>query len=178
MKMIETPLNGCFEIRPRIFRDDRGSLVKTFHHDTFESNGLRTDFKEEYYSVSTKGVLRGLHFQLPPHDHVKCVACLEGAIFDVVVDLRKESASYLKSHSLELNSELGNMLYIPSGFAHGFYVLSERALFLNRTTTVFHSESDAGVRWDSCGIKWPDNHPILSEKDMKMIQLRDFKSPF
>jgi dTDP-4-dehydrorhamnose 3,5-epimerase len=178
MNLIQTPLDGCFEIRPRIFQDDRGKLVKTFHHDTFESLGLRTDFKEEYYSLSSKRVLRGLHFQIPPHDHVKCVTCLEGAIFDVALDLRKDSPTYLKHYSLELNSDLGNMLYIPSGFAHGFYVMSEQALFLNRTTSVFNAESDAGVRWDSCGIEWPDPAPVLSEKDQQMIELKDFKSPF
>ncbi len=178
MELHETTLKDCWELRPRIFKDDRGSLIKTFHKDTFESLGLVTDFKEEYYSVSKKGVLRGLHFQLPPEDHVKCVTCISGRIFDVVVDLRKASPTYKKQFTIELNSELGNMLYIPKGFAHGFYVLSEEAIFLNRTSTVYAPQCDAGIKWDSCGIQWPDNHPILSEKDELMIELKEFKSPF
>lgn len=178
MKIIKTPLKGCVEMHPRIFQDDRGKLVKTFHHDTFEELNLETDFKEEYYSVSNKGVLRGLHFQLPPNDHVKCVTCISGKIFDVVVDLRKESPSYKEHFSLVLDSDLGNMLYIPKGFAHGFYVLSEEAIFLNRTTTIFAPESDTGIKWDSCGISWPNNNPILSEKDIQLIEMDKFESPF
>ncbi len=178
MELIKTTLNDCWELRPRIFSDDRGSLVKTYHENTFSSSGLHTDFKEEYYSVSKKGVLRGLHFQIPPTDHVKCVTCISGRIFDVVVDLRKNSSTYMKHFSIELNSQIGNMLYIPKGFAHGFYVLSDEAIFLNRTSTVFAPDSDAGIKWDSCGIEWPDSNPILSEKDKTLIELDKFESPF
>ncbi len=178
MEKIETGIEGCFELRPRIFKDDRGGLVKTFHYDTFKSIGLETDFREEYYSYSKKGVLRGLHFQIPPDDHIKCVTCVSGKIFDVVVDLRKKSSTYKQHFSLELRSELGNMLYIPKGLAHGFYVLSEKAIFLNRTTTVYSPDRDAGIKWDSCDINWPNKEPILSKKDIEMTNLKDFKSPF
>ena len=178
MEFIHTPLNGCIEIKPRIFQDSRGKLIKTFHSDTFKAEGLETDFKETYYSVSKKGVLRGLHFQVPPDDHVKCVTCLSGRIFDAVVDLRKDSPTFGKSYSLILDSEKGNMLYIPKGFAHGFYVLSESAIFLNRTTTVFSPECDAGIKWDSCDIQWPDFDPILSVKDVAMPEFKNFISPF
>ena len=178
MELQKTTLNDCWELRPRIFKDDRGSLIKTFHRDTFESFGLCTDFKEEYYSISKKGVLRGLHFQLPPQDHVKCATCVAGKIFDVVVDLRKSSPTFGQHFSIILDSKLGNMLYIPKGFAHGFYVLSEQAIFLNRTSTVFAPKFDAGIRWDSCGIKWPDMNPVLSDKDQLMIEYNNFKSPF
>ena len=178
MEILKTTLNDCWELKPRIFKDDRGSLIKTFHEDTFVSLGLATDFKEEYYSVSKKGVLRGLHFQTPPQDHVKCVTCISGKIFDVVVDLRKESSTYKNHFTIELSSDVGNMLYIPKGFAHGFYVLSDEAIFLNRTTTVYSPEHDAGIKWDSCGIEWPNNNPILSEKDIALIEMDKFKSPF
>jgi len=178
MEVIKTPIEGCFELQPRVFKDDRGRLVKTFHEDMFASNGLDTDFKEEYYSISEKNVLRGLHFQLPPHDHVKCVTCISGKLFDVVVDLRKNSPTYRQSFSIELNSDKGNMLYIPKGLAHGFYVLSENAIFLNRTTTVYEPSCDAGIKWDTCGINWPEKDPILSEKDQQMIELDKFQSPF
>ncbi|MCL4132289.1 UNVERIFIED_CONTAM: hypothetical protein GTU68_013014 [Idotea baltica] len=178
MEKIKTSIPGCFELQPRIFKDDRGKLIKTFHKDTFLDLGLETDFKEEYYSVSKKNVLRGLHFQMPPEDHVKCVTCISGKIFDVVVDLRKDSPTYKQSFSLELDSEKGNMLYIPKGFAHGFFALSDDAIFLNRTTTVYNPSCDTGIKWDSCGINWPSDNPILSEKDQEMITLSNFKSPF
>lgn len=178
MKKIKTSIPGCFELQPLIFKDDRGRLVKTFHKESFHSQGLETNFTEEYYSVSKKQVLRGLHFQLPPHDHIKCITCLSGKIFDVVVDLRKNSPTFKQYFSIELDAEKGNMLYIPKGLAHGFYVLSNEAIFLNRTTTMYNAESDAGIKWNSCGIEWPNMNPILSEKDINMIDLNEFKSPF
>lgn len=178
MKINKTTILGCIELQPKIIQDARGRLVKTYHQEMFALNGLDTNFTEEYYSTSSKGVLRGLHFQLPPNDHIKCVTCLFGEIFDVVVDLRKDSPSYKKHFSIKLNAEKGNMLYIPKGLAHGFQVLSEKAIFLNRTTTVYHPESDCGVRWDSCGIQWPSIDPILSEKDTKWKLLNKYKSPF
>lgn len=178
MKAINTSIKGCYELQPRVFKDERGQLVKTFHKPSFLELNLETDFTEEYYSVSKKNVLRGLHFQNPPHDHIKCVTCISGKIFDVVVDLRKYSPTYKQHFTIELDAEKGNMLYIPKGLAHGFYVLSETAIFLNRTTTVYEPSCDTGIKWDSCGIKWPIENPILSEKDQQMIDLNEFKSPF
>ena len=117
----ETVISVCFELQPQILTDTRGRFVKTYHADFFASNGLETDFQEHYYSVSRKGVLRGMHFQNPPNAHNKLVYCATGMILDVVIDLRLESPSYLTYFSVELSSELGNMLYIPEGLAHGFY---------------------------------------------------------
>ena len=178
MKKINTTLAGCFELEPFIFEDERGKLVKTYHSNSFASLGFETNFKEEYYSVSEKDTIRGLHFQLPPDDHVKCVTCLFGKIFDVVVDLRKGSDTYKQSFSIELEADKGNMLYIPKGFAHGFQVISDKAIFLNRTTTVYNADSEAGIKWDSCDIDWPNNNPNLSEKDKNLITLEKFESPF
>ncbi len=178
MRKNKTTIPGCFELEPPIFGDSRGKLVKTFHRDIFFNLGLETNFSEEYYSVSSKNVLRGLHFQIPPHDHIKCVTCLSGKIFDVVVDLRKDSPTYKQYFSLELDADKGNMLYIPKGLAHGFYVLSNTAIFLNRTTTVYNAESEAGIKWDSCGIEWSVKNPILSNKDKQLITLDHFESPF
>ncbi len=178
MKKKETTIYGCFELEPAIFGDTRGKLVKIFHEDTFLDLGLETNFTEEYYSVSKKNVLRGLHFQLPPFDHVKCVTCLSGKIFDVVVDLRKNSPTYKQNFSLELDAEKGNMLYIPKGLAHGFYVLSDVAIFLNRTTTVYNADKEAGIKWNSCGIEWPNTNPIISDKDDQLISLKNYITPF
>ena len=174
MEKLETAIEGCYELQPRIFKDNRGKLVKTFHEDTFKELGLETDFTEEYYSVSKKNVLRGLHFQIPPHDHVKCVTCILGKIFDVVVDLRKSSSTYKKTFTIELDAEKGNMLYIPKGLAHGFLALSDETVFLNRTTTVYMPESDKGVHWNSCAIDWPVKDPIVSEKDDVCISMDTF----
>lgn len=178
MNLTETNLTGCFVLQPRIFSDERGKLIKTYHEETFKELGLTTQFREEYYSVSQEGVLRGLHFQLPPHDHVKCVTCVMGKIFDVVVDLRTDSPTFRSHFSIVLDSEKANMLYIPQGFAHGFLVLSESAIFLNRTSIEYKAESDNGIRWDTCGIEWPVAKPILSTKDKQWSSLEDFKSPF
>jgi len=178
VRKIETPIEGCFELQPPIFGDARGKLVKTFHEDSYAQLGLEINFTEEYYSVSDKDVLRGLHFQLPPHDHVKCVTCILGKIFDVVVDLRKDSKTFKEHFTIELDAEKGNMLYVPKGMAHGFFTLSDTAIFLNRTTTVYNPDSEAGIKWDSCGIDWPNLTPILSDKDKQLVTLDSFISPF
>lgn len=178
MEKLSTPIPGCYVLQPRVLQDDRGRLVKVYHEETFAQLGLRTDFPETYYSTSQQGVLRGLHFQVPPHEHVKCVTCVQGRIFDAVVDLRVDSPTYGQHFTIELDAALGNMLYVPAGLAHGFYVLSETAIFLNRTTSMYHGASDGGIHWESCGIEWPNKQPITSPKDQQMPTLAQFDSPF
>lgn len=178
MNIISTLIPGCFEIFPRIFSDPRGKLVKTFHFDTFRELGLETNFKEEYYSISQKGVLRGLHFQIPPWHHIKCVTCLSGELFDVVADLRKGSPTFGKSIAVELSAKTANMLYIPSGCAHGFYAVENNSVFLNKTTTIYNPSYEAGIRWDSLDINWPEKKPLVSEKDQLLPALHEYESPF
>jgi dTDP-4-dehydrorhamnose 3,5-epimerase len=178
MQKIDTPLSGCFILQPRVFEDARGRLVKTYHENTYRDLDLGTEFGEEYYSISAIGVLRGLHFQVPPHAQVKCVTCIHGKIFDAVVDLRKNSPTYKQSFSVLLDSDKATMLYVPEGFAHGLMALTEKAVFLNRTSEVYNAETDMGIRWDSCGISWPMENPILSEKDKTWMTLSEFDSPF
>ena len=178
MEIKETIIKGCFEIFPKSFKDMRGKLIKTFHLSTFEKLGLNTTFDEEYYSISNQGVLRGLHFQLPPEAHIKCVTCLRGKIFDVVVDLRKGSPSFGKHFSTILCETAAKLLYIPVGCAHGFYALEDNSIFLNRSSKAFSAEHDMGIRWDSCGINWPDEKPLLSDKDLQLIKLEEFESRF
>ena len=175
---IATPFEGCFELLPIVRKDSRGSFVKTFHIDAFVELGLETDFKEEYHSESVKNVLRGMHFQTPPADHVKLVSCTAGAVKDVVVDLRKNSATFGKHCVFELTAEKNNMLYIPKGLAHGFLTLSERATMVYKVTSVYSPEHDKGVLWSSCGIDWQCDTPILSERDKKHPSLAEFDSPF
>ncbi len=171
-----TPIPGCFELQPAVRKDARGAFVKVFHSPEFRKLGLETDFREEYYSVSKKGVLRGLHFQEPPADHEKVVCCPVGEVLDAVLDLRA-SSGYGRSFTLELSAEKGNMLYIPRGCAHGFFALS-RSVMLYRTGTVHSPEHDAGVLWSSAGIKWPSRKPLISDRDAAFAPLAGFRTPF
>jgi dTDP-4-dehydrorhamnose 3,5-epimerase len=174
----QTGIEGCFEIVPRIFGDSRGRFIKLFHCDQFAEHGLTAAFEESYYAVSTHGVLRGLHFQSPPDDHVKLVTCLSGSILDVVVDLRKASTTYLQVRSFSINAEKGNMLYVPEGLAHGYYVESKECIFLSFNSRKYSPECDAAIRWNSINFSWPDPDPVVSDKDRNAISLEDYKSPF
>ncbi|RMG60556.1 MAG: dTDP-4-dehydrorhamnose 3,5-epimerase [Bacteroidetes bacterium] len=178
MQKIETAVEGCYILQPRAFSDHRGRLVKTFHEDTFKALGLETHYPESYYSVSNKGVLRGLHFQVPPYAQVKLVTCVYGRLLDVAVDLRTDSPTYGKHVMVELSAEQGNMLYMPEGLAHGFYALTDQAIIQYFGSTMYHPESDGGVAWDSCGIAWPDASPVVSEKDAHLPAMTSYESPF
>lgn len=178
MEMRPTTLPGCYEIIPPVFCDERGSFVKTFHFDTFVKHGLNTEWKEEYYSVSKLGVLRGLHFQLPPHDHEKLVYCTDGGVFDVIVDLRVGSPAYGKHVIVELTAEKANMVYLPRGLAHGFYVTAPSATMLYKVSTQYAPAHDTGLLWNSVGIDWTDDNPVLSDRDKSFTAFCDFISPF
>jgi len=159
-------------------RDERGVFVKTYHENIFAEHGLTTRFAEEFYTTSYQGVLRGLHFQNPPMELIKMVYCVSGRVFDAVVDLRMGSPAYGKYVTLELSAEKANMLYLPAGLAHGFFVLSENAILMYRVTAVHSPVHDSGILWNSAGIPWPDDHPVLSRRDRELISLSDFKTPF
>lgn len=178
MRIINSKLSGCYEIIPEIFSDERGQFVKTFHNSIFEKYSLCGDFKEEYYSVSGKNVLRGLHFQLPPEDHVKLVYCPFGLAIDVVVDLRINSITYGQHATFELSSLKANSIYIPSGMAHGFCAMQDNTVMIYKTTTVYSPGKDTGISWDSANIDWPKVDYIISERDKSLIDLNEFVSPF
>ena len=178
MRIYETSIQGCFEIYPLDLRDYRGRFVKPFHQEAFSELGLELDIKEEYYSVSKKHVLRGLHFQLPPKATIKVVTCLSGIIYDAVVDLRVDSSTYLKHFAVELSEEKGNLLYIPKGLAHGFCTLSDEATVLYMCSEVYSQDHDTGLKWSSAGISWPVRNPVVSEKDEGLDELKQFNSPF
>ncbi|NER78913.1 MAG: dTDP-4-dehydrorhamnose 3,5-epimerase [Leptolyngbya sp. SIO1D8] len=173
-----TKIPGCYELIPRVFQDKRGSFVKTFHRDVFESEKLNVEFAEEYYSISYQNVLRGLHFQLPPMDHIKMVYCVLGEVMDVVVDLRVGSPTYGQYAQFNLSAEKANVIYIPKGMAHGFCVTSQTAIMMYKVSTVYDRELDTGIRWDSAGVTWPADQPIVSERDQGFVSLSDFESPF
>ncbi|NQT23846.1 dTDP-4-dehydrorhamnose 3,5-epimerase [candidate division KSB1 bacterium] len=178
MKIQETKIAGCYLLELNILNDARGSFIKTYHEPTFGALGLETKFDEEYYSISRKGVLRGLHFQAPPHDHTKIINCSQGEVFDVVLDLRKYSTTYGEYQSFILNGSDARMLYLSPGLAHGFYVISDEATVTYKVTTVYDHDYDTGVRWDSAAIEWPDNNPIISDRDRNLPHFNDFTTPF
>ena len=178
MEFIELNISGCYLIKPNIFSDERGRFVKTVHFDLFREVGLDTNFHEEYFSESKEGVLRGMHFQLPPHDHTKLVYCINGKIEDAFFDLRKKSPTFQRCQKIILDSEECHILYLPSGIAHGFNTLSNTATMVYKTTSVHSPESDSGILWNSCGVNWKVDKPIISERDQSFPPVTEFKSPF
>lgn len=178
MELVPTELPGLQIIRPRIFRDERGSFVKTFHAGQFRELDLDFEPREEFFSTSAKSVIRGMHFQLPPAAHSKLVYCITGLVLDVVLDLRENSPTFGRSYAHELSAANREMLFIPIGFAHGFLALDDDATMVYQTSTVHSPVHDAGVRWDSFGFDWPVKIPLLSDRDKKFPALGDFASPF
>ena len=178
MKINATKIPGCYEISIDVFNDIRGNFVKTFQHTKYCELGLDTCFCEEYYTVSYKNVLRGLHFQTPPRDHTKLVYCSFGNILDVVVDLRIGSPTYGEFELFELSAETANLLYIPSGLAHGFYVLSDIAIMMYKVTSEYSPLHDSGILWNSISVPWPSRNPIMSDRDKSFLPFYNFVSPF
>lgn len=166
------PIEGLYEIQPKVFGDKRGYFFEVYSEKDFNAAGLNMVFVQDNQSASTKGVLRGLHFQTK-HPQGKLVRAVEGKVYDVAVDLRKGSATFGRYYGVVLDSEKQNQFYIPKGFAHGFYVLTESAVFAYKCTDFYHPEDDAGLMWNDpkIGIKWeevaPGLKPNLSEKDTK-----------
>lgn len=178
MEICKTKLPGCFELQPKVFKDYRGTFVKTFHEEVFSKHQLNTNFAEEYYSFSYQNVFRGLHFQIPPKEHTKMVYCVQGEVIDAVVDLRVGSPTYGEGETFSLSAEKGNIIYIPPGFAHGFFVTSETAIMMYKVSSVYSPEQDTGIHWNSVGILWPSPNPIVSKRDNEFVALSDFNSPF
>lgn len=178
MELTETKISGAYEIQLPFSEDDRGDFVKILHADSFLESGLKADFKESYYSTSKEGVLRGMHFQVPPHDHEKLVYAVEGKVIDVLLDLRPASSTFQQYYSLELAKNKHNAIYIPKGVAHGFCVPEGSATLVYMTTTVYNQDADAGVLWNSFGFDWPVHEPQISERDQGFSELGSFESPF
>ncbi|HOO38408.1 MAG TPA: dTDP-4-dehydrorhamnose 3,5-epimerase [Deltaproteobacteria bacterium] len=176
MNFIETDLKGAYVIQPVIHRDDRGFFVETFNQEMFGRNGIQAGFVQDNYSFSKqKGVLRGLHFQHAPHAQTKLVAVMTGSVWDVIIDLRKDSPTFLKWTGVELSSDDMTMLYVPKGFAHGFCTLQENTRVLYKVDAHYAPQADAGIRWDDpdLAIPWPCSSPILSAKDSTLPVLKD-----
>lgn len=171
-------MSGVRLFEPRVFHDQRGDFVKTFHVEAYAELGINFTVAEEFYSVSRKNVLRGMHFQLPPHDHAKVVYCVAGRVLDVVLDLRKNSSTFGKSLGVEMGVGEHRILYIPPGFAHGFLALEDNSLMIYQTSTTHAPSHDAGIRWDSFGFEWPVQQPIISDRDAAFGTFAGYSSPF
>jgi len=174
----KTSLEWVYEVKFSVFNDDRWAFIKTFHYDGFTQIWLNEDFKESFYSISKKWVIRWMHFQLPPYDHHKFVYPVSWEVRDVIVDIRKNSPTYGKHVELILSEENHNWVFIPKGFAHGFLTLSDSATLVYMDTTVHNKESDYWINYMSFWYGWWIENPIVSEKDKNLIKLSDFDSPF
>lgn len=174
MELVKTDLEGVFIIKNKIFKDERGKFIKTYHEEDFKENNLNTDFKESYFSVSDKNVIRGMHFQLPPFDHEKLVYVAKGEVLDVILDLRKDSKTKGKSISINLSEENGYSIYIPKGLAHGFKSLEDGTIMVYNVGTVYNAEADYGVKYDSFGFNWEIENPIMSKRDKTFEDLKTF----
>ncbi|MCG8550522.1 MAG: dTDP-4-dehydrorhamnose 3,5-epimerase [Desulfobacterales bacterium] len=165
-------LKGTFEISLDPLKDDRGFFMRTFDDSIFQEHGMTTAWVQENHSRSEKkGIIRGLHFQFPPYSESKLVRCIRGAIWDVFVDLRLESATFGQWDSVELSEENKKAIYIPRGFAHGFCTLSGVSEILYKVDNYYSKKSEVGLAWDdkSIGIDWPVKKPVLSEKDQNNL---------
>lgn len=174
MKVIETDLPGCVVIEPAVFGDARGFFFETWNAQRYGELGLPSKFVQSNVSSSSRGVLRGLHYQWQ-HPQGKLVSVLEGEVYDVAVDVRHGSPTFGQWAAVVLSAENKKQFWIPEGFAHGFVVLSERALFSYLCTDLYHREYEVGVRWNDAdlGIDWPVAEPLLSDKDAKASFLKD-----
>ena len=181
IEVVNTPIPEVKIIIPQIFGDDRGFFMESWNQQEFEDKVCKgVNFVQDNHSRSKKGVVRGLHYQINPHPQAKLVRCLQGTIFDVAVDIRKNSPTYSNWVGVELSAENKKQLWIPEGFAHGFIVVSEFAEVFYKTSEFWHKECEANIIWNDpeIGITWPEvDTPILSDKDVKAPCLRNAR-PF
>ena len=181
MEFETTRLEGVMLVRPRMFEDDRGSFTETWNMEAFaETVGASVQFKQSNESVSRAGVLRGMHFQIPPRGQGKLVRVTRGRVLDVAVDLRKESATFGQHVAVELSAENRWQLWIPVGFAHGFLALEDGATLQYQCTDTYHPESEQSLAWNdpNLGIDWGVDRPVVSERDRAAGAFATFESPF
>lgn len=177
MEIKERKLKGVFEIQLKPILDSRGFFMRSFDFKEFDKFGLNRTWVQENHSLSEeKGIVRGLHFQLPPYSETKLVRCIKGAILDVFVDLRKDSPTFGQWDSIELSAENMKMIFIPRGFAHGFCTLTEVSEVYYKVDNYYNKESERGLMWNDkiVGINWPTSNPILSEKDSNNMTFESF----
>ena len=171
MEFQKTTLKDAYLINPKVFQDERGFFLESYSKKEFEQAGIMANFVQDNHSMSvSKGVLRGLHFQLPPHTQAKFVRVVKGSVYDVIVDLRKDSPTFGRWEGFNLSAENFQMLFVPRGFAHAFCTLEDNTEFLYKTDNFYAPQSDSGIVWNDPTLKidWLIENPILSEKDQKL----------
>ncbi|EOW9162021.1 dTDP-4-dehydrorhamnose 3,5-epimerase [Vibrio cholerae] len=176
MKVIETDIPDVKIIEPTVFGDDRGFFFESFNHKLFEEAvGYQVNFVQDNHSKSSKGVLRGLHYQLPPYAQGKLVRCVAGEVFDVAVDIRKSSPTFGRWVGVHLSGDNKRQLWVPEGFAHGFFTISDTAEFLYKTTNYYHPQNERSILWndETLSINWPSNKMVLSKKDEMATMFSD-----
>lgn len=178
MTFMDTELPGCYVARPHVHSDERGLFIKTYHAIGFRRAPFRVPFEEEYVTTSHKGVLRGLHLQIPPKALDKVVLCVHGVVLDAVLDVRRNSPKYGRHILREMRGDRGDAIFVPKGCAHGFYTLSETAVLVYKTSVVHDPACDKGIHWASAGIDWPDANPMVSVRDRELPSFAVFRSPF
>ena len=178
MEIENTFIPGLKLIHLNKMTDLRGDFLKVFNEDYFVENGLMTNFKESYYSVSKKDVIRGMHFQIPPAEHNKLVYINHGSILDVILDIRKSSPSFGQYFSIKLTCDRPTVVYIPIGCAHGFLSLEDQSMVTYLQSSCYNRESDKGLKYDSFNMEWGINNPILSERDSTFPRLSETENYF
>lgn len=182
MEVIKTAIEEVVIIEPKVFKDARGYFFESFSQREFEERVRKINFVQDNESMSSYGVMRGLHFQCPPYTQSKLVRCVKGAVLDVAVDIRKGSPTFGQHVAVELTEDNHRQFFVPRGFAHGFAVLSETAVFQYKCDNFYAPQADGGIsiKDDSLGIDWkiPTDKALLSEKDTHHVCLKDFDSPF
>ena len=182
MEVIKTAIDGLVIIEPKVFKDARGYFFESFSQREFEQKVRKINFVQDNESMSSYGVMRGLHFQRPPYTQSKLVRCVKGRVLDVAVDIRKGSPTYGEHVAVELSEDNHRQFFVPRGFAHGFVVLSETAIFQYKCDNFYAPEADGGIniKDESLGIDWQIamEDALLSEKDLKHLCLKNFDSPF
>ncbi len=176
MKIIETGFEGLYEIEPKVFGDERGYFFESYRRNTFRELGIEEDFIQDNESFSVKGTLRGLHYQSAPHAQAKLVRVSQGKVLDVAVDIRKDSPTFGKHHTVLLEASRHNMFLVPVGFAHGFLAL-EDSVFSYKCSNYYNKEAEGGILWNdtSLGIEWQVSDPIVSEKDQVLPTFGTYK---
>jgi dTDP-4-dehydrorhamnose 3,5-epimerase/CDP-3, 6-dideoxy-D-glycero-D-glycero-4-hexulose-5-epimerase len=174
----ETPIAGLFVLSNPVFRDNRGSFKKLLSKKDFDALSLESNFAELYYSVNKRNVIRGMHFQTPPADHVKMVYVLSGKVLDVCLDLRGSSKTFGQYFCSALSGDDNSYVYIPKGIAHGFISLEDNTIMHYAQTTCYDKEHDWGIKYDSFGFDWNIKNPILSERDKTFPALADYETVF
>ncbi len=180
MYLTPTPFSGLYLIRPKVFADERGYFFEAWNRQQFTDASIPSDYVQDNQSGSMANVVRGLHFQVPPHAQGKLVRVIRGAVLDVVVDLRRDEPTFGQHFSTRLTAENHHMLYIPEGFAHGFRTLQDDTVFFYKCTRYYNKESERTIQWNDPDllIDWGTDKPVLSGKDQHAMLFRDFKSPF